>query len=91
MPFETTDQTIQSVAQATNLLNTIRTLYQQGKSVQSLLALYQAGTNPAFNAAINAMFTPGERTELGAMLTDVNVLVLKWETANRAALGLTRT
>jgi hypothetical protein len=78
----------ESVKQANNLLDHIRHLYASGKSIQAQLALYQAGTDTAFNAAVNALFTAGERTELSAMLSQVNTLVSSWETSHRAAIGL---
>ncbi len=87
--FDTTPATLSSIGQAASLIGGIRGLYSQAKSMQSLLALYVAGTDPKFNAAINTIFTATERTELNAMLTQVNALVTDWETSHRAALGLT--
>lgn len=86
--FDTSDTRANSINQATSLLNDVRSLYQQAKSVQSKLALYQANTDPAFNAAINALFSAGERTELGQMLAKINDLVLDWETGHKLPLRL---
>lgn len=86
--FDTSDPKISSVNQATSLLNDVRSLYNQAKSVQAKLALYTAATDPAFNAAINALFSTAERTELGQMLNQINTLVTAWETNNRGALRL---
>jgi hypothetical protein len=86
--FTPTIQTIQSVNKAAGLLNAVRSVYGQAKAVQELMALYQAGTDTAFNAAVNAMFNSAQRTELADMLTDTNALVSNWETDHRSALGL---
>lgn len=88
MAFETTTTKISAVARAGNVLGRLRTLYVYGKEVQSALALYQAGTDPAFNAAVDALFTSGERSELGTMLGHINTLVTEWETNHAAAIGI---
>ncbi len=86
--FDTSDVKANSLNQATSLLNDTRSLYTQAKSVQSKLALYQAGTDPAFNAAINALFSAAERTQLGQMLAKINDLVTDWEANHRLPLKL---
>lgn len=79
---------LQAVQRAANLLQTVRAVYANGKELQAMLALYQVGSDPAFNAAVNALFSSAERTELNAMLVDVNTLVTTWETLHRGAVGL---
>jgi hypothetical protein len=86
--FDTSEATVASVGQATGLLAALRSLYGQAKSAQALMSRYQANTDPAFNAAINAMFAQAERAELADMLTDVGVLVTDWEANHAGALGL---
>jgi hypothetical protein len=88
MAFETAEIKIKAVGKAGNLLGQIRTLYTFGKNVQAALALYQAGTDPAFNAAVDALFSGAERAELGVMLGNINTLVTTWEANHAAALRI---
>lgn len=76
----TTRAKIESAHTATRLLQIIYSAYQQAKSAQALLNLYLAGTDPVFNAAVNAMLTAAERSELGQMLVQLNALCTDWET-----------
>lgn len=76
-----------SVRDANNLLDLIRNTYQSAKAMQTLLARYQAGTDSTFNAAVNALYTPAERQELGAMLNQAAALVTDWETSHPAAIA----
>ena len=85
--FDTSATKRQAVKEANNLLPNIQSAYHQLKLIQEMLARYQAGTDPAFNGAINALFSAGERTELNAMLTSVNPLVTDWETNHSTALS----
>jgi hypothetical protein len=71
---------------AFNLLHLIRGIYENGKQVQAALALYQAATDPAFNAAVNAIFSATERQELGQMLSQITALVTDWEANHIGAL-----
>lgn len=73
--FDTTAQNIQSIESGLDVLATLRRIYGQSKRLQQLLALYTAGTDTKFNAAINTTFTAAERTEINAMLTTLNTLV----------------
>lgn len=86
--FDTAQAKRESVRNANNLLDFIQHIYQSSKQVQALLALYTAGTDPTFTAAINALYSGGERTELGAMLTDINTLIAVWEANHKLPLGL---
>lgn len=88
MAFATAQTRITAVGQAGNVLGQIRTAYTFGVMLRDALALYQAGTDPAFNAAFNALFTQADRTELGAMINQLSTLVADWETNHAAALGL---
>lgn len=90
MAFETYDATVQSVSKGLDLLNQLRSLYANAKQAQEKLALYQAGTDTKFNNTINNVFTSGERSTLGSMLSNINSLITAWEAdpAIRQALGL---
>ena len=88
MAFETAETKIQAVSRAGNVLGRLRTLYVYGKEIEAALALYQAGSDPAFNAAINALFSSAERAELGVMLGDITTLTTAWETNHAAALNI---
>lgn len=72
---------------AFNLLPLIRGIYESGRQVQAALALYQANTDPAFNAAVNAIFNASERAELGQMLAQINALVIDWEANHALAIS----
>lgn len=76
---------IESVHTASRLIQVIYSVYTQAKSAQGLLNLYTSGTDAAFNAAVNAMLTTNEKTEIGQVLTQINNLCQDWET-NHAAL-----
>lgn len=86
--FENTISTLESAKGAWQLIYDLRAIYQQCKLVHSRLALYQSGSDPVFNAAINAIFSAQERAELAAMLSEINALMADWETNHRAAIGL---
>lgn len=86
--FETYEAKSASVQYARMLRSDIQALYGNAKSAQDKLKLYQDATDPAFNAAINALFTAQERTELAAMLAEINALITDWEANHRAALGI---
>lgn len=76
---------IESVHTASRLIQIVYSVYAQAKNAQALLNLYTSATDPAFNAAANAMLSASERTELGQVLTQITALVNDLE-ANHAAL-----
>lgn len=76
----------QSVHKANNVLANIQAVYEAMKIVQALMTLYQAGTDATFNAAVNALFSSAERTEIAQMLSGVNTLVTDWEANHANAL-----
>lgn len=84
--FDTSGPKRASVREAANLLSLIQATYAEMKIVQASLAKYQANSDPAFNAAINALFSASERSELGQMLAGINILVTDWETNHAGAL-----
>ena len=88
MAFETTTTKIEAVTRAGNVLGRLRMIYTMAKEIQAALALYQAGTDPAFNAAVDALFSSAERAELSAMLGNITTLITAWETSHAQALGI---
>lgn len=84
--FDTTATKHAAVQKANTLLPNIQAVYQAMKIVQTSMALYTAGTDATFNAAVNALFSSNERTELGQMLSGINTLVTDWETNHMGAL-----
>lgn len=88
MSFENYAAKQSGIQRGTNLLHRIRQIYSIGKDVQTLMTDYQAATDPAMNATINALLTAGERTEIGAMLSNIDQLVTAWEQNHAAALGV---
>lgn len=86
--FDTTTRTkIESVHTASRLMQIIYSAYVQAKAAQSMLVLYTSGSDPVFNAAVNAMLTPTERSELGQMLNQINSLCLDWETNHATVIS----
>jgi len=79
MAFDTAQTKIRAVGRAGNVLGLLRTVYAHAAELQSLLAIYQAGTDPTLNAAFNALFTPAERTELAVMIAQMQTLKADWE------------
>lgn len=80
---------LQSARDATNLLQLLRATYATAKQVRDALTLYQAGTDPIFNAAVNALFSASERSEIGAMAAQLTTLVSDWEAQHAGAIGVT--
>lgn len=64
---------------AAAFLDDIQIMYRQAKKARAKLALYQAGSNPQFNAAINAIIPPADRARIGTMLVQLDALVTEWE------------
>jgi hypothetical protein len=87
--FDAATQKQTAVLSAIGLLPALQSMYASGKQAQALLALYQSGTDPAFNAAVNALYTASERTELGVMLGHVNTLITTWTNNHAGAVGIT--
>ena len=55
MAFDTAQTKIRAVGRAGNVLGLLRTIYAHMDELQTMLATYQAGTDPALNAAVNAV------------------------------------
>ncbi len=77
---------ITSVTEAAIVVQTVQETYRQAKAAQSMLQRYTAATDPNFNAAVNAMLSSAERTELGQMLAQINALVTDWEANHPSVL-----
>ncbi len=84
--FDTSATKNAAVRKANNVLPNIQAVYQAMLVVQTSMALYTAGTDATFNAAVNALFNASERTELGQMLAGINTLVTDWENNHMGAL-----
>lgn len=50
--------------------------------------LYSAKTDTTFNAAVDAIFTASDRTELGVILGKINALVTDLEANHKGPLNL---
>lgn len=72
--------------QAAALLPQLQAVYQQALAVVAMVDLYQAGTDPLFNEAVNDVFTVAERTKLGQMATNLRTLVTAWQNNHAAIL-----
>lgn len=83
--FDPTQAKLDSIHKATALLEQLRAIYRQSKIAQTSLLLYQAGTDPLFNATVDEIFIVAERLELNQMFTQVDALENNW-TANHLAL-----
>lgn len=72
-------QLIVSFYQAAAFLDDVRILYQQAAQVRAKVALYQAATDPAFNAAVNAVIPAADRQRLATLVSSVNALAAEME------------
>ena len=84
MSFAAAEQRIDAIEQVGRLLGTLRTVHQFAVHLRDARALYLAATDPAFNAAFEAIFnTSADRTELAAMIAQLTALVITdWEAAH---------
>jgi hypothetical protein len=62
------------------LVQNVRGLYGEAKSFQAKVALYQSGTDPAFNAAANAVLPVADRARLATLATTLAPLIAELET-----------
>lgn len=82
----TTRAKINSATEAAIVVQSIQSTYHAAKQAKAFLDRYTANTDSTFNAAVNAIFTSSERSELGQMLTQLNNLISDWETNHAAVL-----
>ena len=85
MAYEQVDQRIAAVAMAANVRGRIRTIYADISDLAAVLALYQSGADPVFNAAFNVLFGAAERAEVATVIGQLRALKSDWE-ANHADL-----
>ena len=85
MAYEQADQRIAAVAMAANVRGRIRTIYADISDLAAMLALYQSGADPVFNAAFNVLFGAAERAEVATVIGQLRALKSDWE-ANHADL-----
>ncbi len=85
MAYEQADQRIAAVARAANVRGRIRTIYADISDLAAVLALYQSGADPVFNAAFNVLFGAAERAEVATVIGQLRALKSDWE-ANHADL-----
>lgn len=90
MSFAQAEQRAQAVGHARGVLGRLRTAHTIAVELRDARALYAAGTDPAFNAAFDALYnTAADRTELAAMINQLTALcVTDWEVNHPEALGL---
>lgn len=86
MAFDT--PTRNSQYKALGLLDAIRTIYRECKTVQEMLQLYQSGNDVVFNNTINAIHSSVERQHLAQMLNQINTMISDWEINHTSAIGL---
>ena len=89
MSFTAARDRIAAVTKAGAVLGTIRTVHDTAVKLQAMLDLYQAGTDPTFNAAFNAIFNvAGDRSAIAEMIGELTALTITdWETNHADVLG----
>jgi hypothetical protein len=78
----------QAVERANGMVSSIQSAVAQMRVIRDSLTLYQANTDPLFNAAVNARYTAGvsgERAELATVIGKFNTLLADLD-ANHAAV-----
>lgn len=85
--FDLSSAKRQSVRDANNLLPLIQSGYASAKLISEALALYQSAANPTFNAAVNALHSSSELTELGQIGQLFATLVTALEANHAGALS----
>jgi hypothetical protein len=73
---------------AAQLVDRVLAVYSTSAAVRDILATYQAGTDAALNAAIDATFTGPQKTELGQIAALMATLATSMETDHAGVLGL---
>jgi len=89
--FETAQQRLQAIHRAITLINKLLQAYSICLELSSALELYQAGTDAAFNAAIDSSFDAAERDQLAQMLTQADSLTVNWSANHAELLGINGT
>lgn len=79
---------VQNYELALAVLPTLQVIHKQAKAILIAKELYASGANPDFNAALHAIFTPAERVEVEAMISDLAALAERWSTQHAALLSV---
>src|SRR5262245_53708911 len=77
---------LDSEGKAAALLPNLHTIYNQSKFAKEVIELYTSGADPAFNQAMNSIFSTAERQEIQQMLNQLNNLVNDWTTNHYALI-----
>lgn len=90
MAWATYDARTDATDRVRNLIGTLRTVHALAVILRDGKDLYQAGTDPVFNAVFNELInSAADRTELAAMINQLTALcVTDWEVVHREALDL---
>ena len=75
-----------AVERANGMVTSIQSAVAQMRVIKASLTLYQANSDPLFNAAVNARFTAPERTELAAVIGLFNTLLTDLDANHSAVL-----
>lgn len=73
--------------QAAAILPQLQALYAQAQTIVATVELYQAGTDAAFNSAVDDVFSVAERTKLAQIATNLRTLITAWQTNHAAILA----
>lgn len=76
--FELTDSKVESTSRALDIRVLIRAAYNNAKEIEELLSIY--GSDLAYTAAVNAIYSVAERQELNALAIHFSNLVTELET-----------
>lgn len=89
MAFDTATTRITSVNRVALVLSKIRSVNAFAHDLNDALLLYQSGTDPAFNAAFDAIFNvAADRSELGTMIQQLrNLAITDWEANHPGVIG----
>jgi len=82
---QATQDKLDAVRMASGVLDRMRAAYGAARGAQEAVLLYNAGTNPAFNAAMNALYTNAQLVEFGVIGQRFNTLLVDGD-ANHASL-----
>jgi hypothetical protein len=78
--YSSARQEIENRRQAEELLKQIRRIFDVARSVSVKFNRYLDGTDPDFNAVMDASYSSAERAELNQMLTPLTTMIEDWET-----------
>jgi hypothetical protein len=85
--FSSISQRSGDVQSALSVIQNIRAIYQNGKQIQAVKDLYQGGSSPGLKATVDAVYTPAQFAELGAMINQILPIIADWEANHASAIG----